>query len=79
MGSNKELPDGTYKLRLRVTYRHFEGVSDLDPGPKTRPETQITAEGFEIKEDMVKAWKILHEDNGKLYGPGDRVNMDEGS
>ena len=73
-GDNKELPDGTYKLRLRVTYRHFEGVSDLDPGPKTRPETQI--KGFEIKEDMERH-KILHEDNGKLYGPGDRVNMDD--
>ena len=26
-GSNRELPDGTYKLRLSVTYRHFERVT----------------------------------------------------
>ena len=48
-GSNRELPDGTYKLKLSVTYRHFEGVNLPDAAEsKTRPEAQLNGDGFFI-------------------------------
>ena len=71
-GSNRELPDGTYKLRLRVTYRHFENVSRQDPGPTELNSNQLDRFGFEI-DHVYKVADV----NGKLYGPGDRVNIDE--
>ena len=44
-GSNRELPDGTYKLRLRVTYSHFQqvtreaGTREIEVRESTKPLT----------------------------------------
>ncbi len=56
-GSNRELPDGTYKLRLSVTYRHFERVTreagrgTIEVRQDTKPLTTeqraaLTREGY---------------------------------
>ena len=47
-GSNRELPDGTYKLKIRVTYRHFEDVRPQDAGLQVRTLEQLEKAGFEI-------------------------------
>ena len=77
-GSNRELPDGTYKLRLRVTYRHFEDVSPL---PNTaRPildKVQLEAFGFEIVEENGEhKVKVKGSADRRRYGKGDRVDID---
>ena len=69
-GSNRELPDGTYKLRLRVTYRHFENVSPRDARSGTRDQNQLDAAGFQI------VHRVADKNSGSLYGPGDTVTID---
>ena len=70
-GDNKELPDGTYKLRLRVTYSHFEGVSDRDEFGK-RNSDQLEEKGFRIEDDD----KVADKNSGNLHGPGNEVDID---
>ena len=49
-GSNRELPDGTYKLKLSVTYRHFEDVVRRDAQSEVRLKTQLNRDGFDIRD-----------------------------
>ena len=73
----EELPDGTYKLRLSVTYRHFRDVTTRDE-IQTRTEGQLIRFGFEIKPEPKPEDRYRVADNrGTLYGPEDRVNIDE--
>ena len=69
-GSNEELPDGTYKLRLSVTYRHFGDVTTRDV-TGTLTKDQLSLLEFEIKPDV---YRVV--DNVNLYGPGARVDID---
>ena len=68
-GGNEELPDGTYKLRLSVTYRHFEGVSENIS--RSLDLAQLDRFGFGI--DSVH--KVALKDSVLRYGPGDTVDI----
>ena len=63
-GSNEELPDGTYKLKLSVTYRHFEDVVPQAGRLKELPAKDLENNDFETvdnnadNEDAVEDWRV---------------------
>ena len=67
-GSNSELPDGTYKLKIRVTYLHFQNVVQ-----RFNPEPEITRLKKDNPEDRIKLERV---DNA-LRGPGDLFDIDD--
>ena len=72
-GSNEELPDGTYKLRLRVTYRHFEDVTTRDVSG-TLTKDRLNRSGFVIKPNP-DGYRVA-DNRGDLYGPKGLVDID---